>query len=203
MTSPVRTETFPNMLYRHIYVQSETKAVEGQPGRIHAIVSTERQDRMGDIIRQDGWDLKQFKLHPVLLVNHDYNDVKAQIGEWVDMRVKDKQLEGVALYYIGEGNPDADWAYKIASRGRAAFSVGFRADMDKAVVLEGSEDSWFPNYEFKAQELLEISHVTIPANPDAVQSLRAASFHDVARMMGHRCIPAKHQSALQEAISRW
>lgn len=149
---------------RYKVVQAKTK--ELGEGRIHAIVSTESQDREGDIIRASGWNLDNFKAHPVLLASHNYFDLRAQIGEWESMEVSGEQLEGVARYYIDMGNEQADWGYLIASEGRAAYSVGFIPDMDEAKELStGGADS----YEFQGQELLEVSHVTIPANPQALQ----------------------------------
>lgn len=151
-----------------------TKVVDAVGGRVHAIVSTEDKDRMGDVIRQSGWDLSEFLKHPILLSSHEYGSLRSQIGEWEEMGVKHKRLEGVAHYYIGEGNPEADWAFNLATKGRAAYSVGFRPDMAKAVQLEGDADSFFGGpWEYKAQELLEVSQVTVPANPNALQQMKA------------------------------
>lgn len=163
---------------RHKMLSVQTKVV-GDPseGRIHAVVSTENKDRDGDIIRQAGWDLGHFNAHPVLLTSHDYRSLLSQIGEWEDMKVTGTkglgdgpQLEGVARYYVGEGNPEADWGFKLAAKGMAAYSVGFIPDMGKAEELKG-EDSFFTNFEFKGQELLEVSAVTIPSNREALQSI--------------------------------
>jgi len=161
---------------RRKLIRSEVKVLDAASGRVEAVVSTESTDRQGDIIRQDGWDMKSFMLHPVLLASHDYYDLRSQIGEWEEMAVKGRKLVGVARYYVGEGNEQADWGFKLASKGRAAFSVGFIPDMDKAKRIEGDEsdgDFW-GHYEFNGQELLEVSHVTIPANADALQVIRAA-----------------------------
>ena len=52
----------------------------------------------------------------------------------------------------------------------AGYSIGFMPDMSKAKELKG-EDSFFTNYEFNGQELLEVSAVTIPSNREALQSM--------------------------------
>lgn len=150
--------------------QAETKALGD--GRIHAILSTERRDRDGDIIRQANWDLDDFMKHPVLLSSHNYGTLLSQIGEWEDVAIKGKRLEGVAKYYVGEGNREADWGHTLASKGVAAYSVGFIPDMAKAKEIS-SESDWFTNYEFNGQKLLETSHVTVPSNADALQSAKA------------------------------
>ena len=162
---------------RHKMLSVKTKVV-GEPseGRIHAVVSTENKDRDGDIIRQAGWDLSHFNEHPVLITSHDYRSLMSQIGTWEDMQVTSTkglgsaQLEGIARYHVGQGNPEADWGFNLASKGEAAYSVGFIPDMSKAVEIKDS-DSFFTNYEFKGQELLEVSHVTIPSNREALQSM--------------------------------
>lgn len=151
-------------------VRSDTKALDGN--RIQAVLSDESEDRDGDIIRQD-WVLDHFQKHPVLLASHDYRDLRSQIGEWEDMGVKGKRLVGVARYYVGQGNEQADWGFKLAERGRAAFSVGF-------LPMEHEEREG-GGVEFKRSELIEVSHVTIPANRNALQRIVTASVNPVVK----------------------
>lgn len=153
-------------------VVPQTKVLDTAKGQVRAVVSTETIDRDGDIIRVAGWQLENFLKHPVLLSSHNYGQLRSVIGEWQSMEAKQRpsRLEGVAHYYIGEGNEEADWAFKLAEKGRAAFSVGFIPDMDKAVEREG--DRGFGSYEFNGQELLEVSQVSIPSNPEALQQLK-------------------------------
>ena len=155
----------------------DIKVVDLEGGRVNAVVSTEETDRMGDIVRVEGWDFDNFMKHPVLLASHNYYSMQAQIGEWEDMRVKGKKVVGTAKYYIGQGNDDADWGFKLAQKGMAAYSVGFNPDMDKAEVID--DETVFPTYEFKGQELLEVSHVTIPANASALQQMKAMALDPV------------------------
>jgi len=155
--------------YRAKVARAETKALGGN--RIEAVVSTEARDRDGDIIRAAGWDLGDFLQHPVLVSSHNYGSLRAQIGHWESMEVRGKKLIGVAEYYAGEGNQEADWGYNLASKGRAAYSVGFLPDMSKAKEMEG-EGPFFVSYEFNGQKLWEVSQVIIPSNPDALQIVR-------------------------------
>lgn len=162
--------------YKLKYVRAITKALE--PGLIQAVVSSERKDRDGDIIRAAGWDLADFLRHPVLLSSHNYNSLRSQIGHWESMEVKGKKLVGVARYYVGKGNDEADWGYQLAEMGQAAYSVGFAPDLSKAKELE-NPDSMFPSFEYAGQSLWEVSQVVIPANPDALQGMKAAKLHPV------------------------
>ena len=154
-----------------------TRVVER--GLIEAIVSTETEDREGDIIRADGWVLDHFTRHPVLLSSHDYHDLRKQIGEWESMEAKGGKLIGTARYYIGEGNDEADWAYNLAAKGRAAYSVGF---IPLEWVERAEEGEPFGGYEFTKNELLEVSHVVIPANPEALQTFRK-TYPDLVGML--------------------
>lgn len=160
-------------------------------------MSTEARDRQGDIIRARGWELSEFRKHPTLLVDHDYTDIRSQIGQWEDVKVVGDALVGVARYYVGEGNEKADWAWKLAAKGRAAYSVGFIPDMDKAKELDG--DGWFPNYEFAGQTLLETSQVTVPANPEALQVAKGLDYARLAQEIIKAGNPAEIKS-LRELI---
>mgnify|MGYP005824776111 FL=1 len=150
------------------------RLLDEESGIISAVVSTEDVDRDGDIIRQEGWDLTHFSAHPILLSSHNYRGLTNQIGEWTRMTVEDNQLVGHAQYYIGEGNEEADWGFKLATKGRAAFSVGFVPDMSKAKQIEANGNL---SYEYKGQELLEVSQVTVPSNRQALQALKGMSLH--------------------------
>lgn len=161
--------------YKEKIFRGEIKGVDVEAGTVTAVVSTEAPDRDGDIIRVAGWDLGNFNKHPVLLADHNYGDVRAQIGEWTEMKVvkgQNPRVEGTARYYINEGNDKADWAFALAQKGKAAFSVGFIPDMDKAEAIGDDGSKFFGPFEFRGQELLEVSQVTIPAHPDALQRMK-------------------------------
>jgi hypothetical protein len=163
-------------MFRTKIVRAETKLLDDKGGRVSAVVSSESADRDGDVVRVDGWDLTAFQKYPVLLSSHEYRSLRSVIGEWESMEVHGKQLIGTAKYFVGEGNEEADWGFNLAKRGRAAFSVGFIPDMTKASPLGNVETDGltaFQPMEFKGQELLEVSHVTIPSNPDALQRMKA------------------------------
>ena len=150
------------------------KLLDEKAGLISAVVSTEDVDRDGDIVRQGGWDLAHFSAHPILLSSHNYRGLTNQIGEWTSMKVEGTELVGEAKYYIRDGNEEADWGFKLASKGRAAFSVGFVPDMSKAKQIEANGNI---SYEFQGQELLEVSQVTVPSNPQALQAMKGMHLH--------------------------
>ena len=144
-------------------------------GLISAVVSTESKDRDGDVIKAEGWDLDNFNRHSVMLANHDYHSLKSQIGTWEKMEVVGNTLQGVAKFFIGKGNEEADWAFELAKMKKLAFSVGFIPNMDKAVPLHKDDAFGVRGMEFNGQELLEVSAVTVPSNPDALQRIVKSS----------------------------
>jgi hypothetical protein len=162
------------MEHRSKFIRPELKVLDEDAGVIQAVVSTEDMDRDGDVIRQDYWNLDHFKSHPILLSSHNYRGLMNQIGEWTNMGVQDGKLIGTAKYYINEGNEQADWGFNLASKGRAAFSVGFVPDMSQAKAIDANGNL---SYEFRGQELLEVSQVTVPSNPKALQTMKGMDLH--------------------------
>jgi len=189
---------------RHLE-RAEVKVVDARLGKIHAVVSTETRDRDGDIIRASGWDVDNFMANPVMLDSHRYGSIEAIIGQWTAMATRGKSLVGEATYDVGQGIPAADRGFQLAQEGRAAFSVGFIPDMSKAKEIKATDSMW-PNYEFNGQELLEVSQVSVPANPDALQRMKG--FHPVIdgivdEVLGdgiNRIKYAIEQSAAEEAF---
>ena len=157
------------MLRTKVFRGTEMKVLDEATGRVSAVVSTEKMDRDGDVIRAEGWNLDTFMKHPILLTSHDYHSLRSQIGVWESMEVDGKQMKGVARFFTGKGNPEADWAFELAKEKALAFSVGFIPDMERAAPLNEKDVLGSGGMEFKGQELLEVSAVTVPSNPDALQ----------------------------------
>lgn len=162
------------MLRTKVIRASQMKVLDEARGRVSAIVSSESRDRDGDVIRAEGWNLDNFMRHPVLLASHDYHSLRSQIGEWESMEVEGKTMRGVARFFIGKGNEEADWAFQLAKESALAFSVGFVPDMALAVPLSKDDPFGTQGMEFRGQELLEVSAVTVPSNPDALQRVAKA-----------------------------
>jgi hypothetical protein len=184
-------------------IRAETKILDEDEGLVEATVSTEAPDRDGDVIRQEYWQIENFKAHPVLLSSHDYTDLRSQIGEWQSMDIKGKTLVGVAKYYINEGNEQADWGFNLATKKRAAFSVGFMPDWNRASELENGAGgkSVFPNYEFKGQELLEVSHVIVPANPEALQRMKGVQLPATILALVNEILSEETEGSTESDIS--
>jgi HK97 family phage prohead protease len=93
-------------------------------------------------------------------------------------RAFDVAIEGGALKASVEFIPDdtpeggqfAESVYRLARGGFiAATSAGFRpTKWDYTRDASRGADDWFPGIDFEEQELVELSIVTVPANPEAL-----------------------------------
>jgi len=152
--------------------RAECKEVDLEDGSLNMFipVSTDSIDRDGEVVEPTAFKktLPKFMKRPVLVSSHDYRDLTSQIGEWTKLKITENGIEGRPRYYIGQGNEQADWGFKLASKGMAAFSIGFipKEWVDGDGVKE-------PRRTYKEVELLEISQVIVPSNREAIQSIRS------------------------------
>ncbi len=168
--------------------RAEVKSVNQETGEVDLFIpmSTGAKDRVNEVILPEAFrkTLKDFRKRPVMLSSHNYNDLRKQIGEFTSIRVSTDGLMAKPKYYINEGNEEADWGFKLAQKGMAAFSVGFIPlewdDNQESTASEpGKVDTKAPPLRvYKLVELLEISQVCVPANREAIQGVRAKSIDD-------------------------
>jgi len=153
----------------------EIKSVDEKNYTVEAVVSDETVDRYQEVIKIDAWKggLSEYKKHGVLLSSHNYGKLTNQIGVAEKIRVEDGKLVAKFKYFVNAGNEEADWGFYLAKQGFAAYSVGFlpkpggveSAAWDDEDVKAGKK----PSRVYNAVELLEVSQVTVPANPSALQ----------------------------------
>lgn len=126
--------------------------------------STETQDRDGEVISVAGWNLKNFEKNPVIMYAHDYRSLP--IGKATKVWVSGKKLKNT-VEFPPEGTYEfADIVERLVDTGYLKTqSVGF---IPKEWTDGDGEKS--PRRTFTKQELLEISIVPVPSNPDALRS---------------------------------
>lgn len=142
------------------------------------VFSDNSVDRYGDTIDARGWVLDNFNANPIALFGHDSSSVENVIGRAKNVRIQGNQLIGDIEFMEGSVNPTAEAVFQMVKGGwLKTVSVGFQP-LDWAA----SKDKGRPGgVDFKKQELLEISIVPIPANPNALGQARAAGV-DVDRL---------------------
>ena len=151
----------------------------GEDGRkMTFIASTEARDRHGTVIPIDAWRLDNFNKNPIIAYMHETS------GDFWSGRPADPD------YILGPGkawieksklmveidfedqendlNPLAEKIYRKLKKGSIrAVSVGFRYLKGHWGLQEDGEDTG--TYYFDEIELLEISVVNIPSNPEALK----------------------------------
>jgi hypothetical protein len=151
----------------------EIKSIDEKKRIIWHKISKEVTDRMGDIVRIDGINIKSFKKKPAVLYGHNYHGMNPLpvIGRNIGFK-----KEGKSLYAGTQFLPTADdepsqamkdlindnWIlHKMKLLG---WSIGFIPKVTEKI----EKDEKFMGYDFKESELLEYSSVIIPAHQDAV-----------------------------------
>lgn len=129
----------------------------GQQKDMMFVASEESADRVGDVIKTEGWVLENFKRNPVLMYSHDYSI--PVLGTIPNVWTEKKQLLNTVRW--DDEDPFARFIKGKYERGfMKAVSVGF-----KAIDFEEQERGIL----FKQQELLEISLVPVPMHPRALK----------------------------------
>jgi HK97 family phage prohead protease len=145
------------------------KAESGAGGPcLDFIASTGCVDRYREIIEPTGWKLENYLRNPVFQNAHKYGDIVFTLGRAVVTEVRDLPGGGKGLFqrieFATEANPIAKVAYGLYAGGfLKAVSVGF-------VPLRWEEGTEKTEYRrrYVEQELLEVSAVAVPANPEAL-----------------------------------
>lgn len=168
------------------------KAAEGESTerKMSFVASNSTRDAYGTRINASGWDLERYKKNPIIAYGHKtsaYNDIDNIIGKG-DVYMDGEELI-VEITFEPEGaNQLADKVFQKLQFGTLnAVSVGFREiGQGKWGAGEEAITGKTPTYYYAGQELLEISVVPIPANPDAVK----------------REFPEDLQKAIDEAVDK-
>ncbi|NPD67290.1 peptidase [Lichenicola cladoniae] len=134
------------------------------------VISTPNPDRENDTIALDGWDLINFRRNPVVLWGHEQSCLPVGKATWIE--IDDGALKADVEFVPGDWphiGDKAEAVLRCCQNGfLAATSVGFRPlDYDIANDRDDGE-GWCPPMDFKRQELLEFSIVTVPANAEAL-----------------------------------
>jgi hypothetical protein len=143
------------------------------------IASTATLDRYHEVIEPKGWRLESYRRNPVFQNAHNYGDILFTLGKALVTEVR--TVGGSpALFqrieFATEVNPVARIAYGLYRGGFLnAVSVGFiplrweDGGAERGAALAGGHQrGTSPRRRYLEQELLEVSAVAIPANPDAL-----------------------------------
>lgn len=140
-----------------LFTKATFKGVVDKEKRIvHVIASTGVIDRHGESVNPEGWRLDNFMKNPVALIAHDYRSLP--VGKFIKVWVEDGKLQG--LVQLADTEAGREVFYLIEGGFLNTVSVGF-------IVLKYGVSGQDP-FTIMQQELLEISFVAVPANPEAL-----------------------------------
>ena len=130
--------------------------------------SNETKDRDGEVIKASAWDLTNYLKNPVVQWAHDYT--APPIGKSPGINVFNGVLKLPVEFPPAGVYEFADIVYSLAKGGFiSAVSVGFIPKGFERGKKEGD-----PSKTYTEVELLEVSIVPVPSNPDAIVSARDA-----------------------------
>ena len=166
-----------------LYFEAKVKALE--EGKFEVTASTGQEDRLGDTINPEGWELRNFRKNPVMLWAHD--NFAPPIARATRVWIEDKKLR-----LKGEFAP-TPFAQELRVLVEGGFlnavSVGFiplLEDEKGMIEIEGKmyrhaegeeiksmeEKKLHGGMRFEKQELLEVSWVAVPALASALVTAR-------------------------------
>lgn len=123
-------------------------------GRFEVVMSTNARDRSGEIVLQEGIDTRNYEKNPVVLFAHNYYDLP--IGRVEEIIKESDKTIAKGVFVSKEINPKAQQIRKLYDAGiMKAVSIGF-------IPLE------YEGNVITKSELLELSFVPVPANPEAL-----------------------------------
>jgi hypothetical protein len=129
---------------------------------IEMIGSSEDYDRVGDRVFMNGIQLDNYLSNPVILANHNYGSGTEKptcIGKALNVSIQGSQL--IFKIQFADTPNGQEWFYLYANKFMNASSIGF-------IPLESTPNKQ-GGYDFTQIELLELSLVAVPCNPQAVQ----------------------------------
>ena len=141
-----------------IACRSEAK---GEGDALTVVMSTGSADRHGDILDPAGIDTRAFEKNPVVLWAHKHDDLP--IGRAGRVWSEDNTVMAEVNF---DSRPFAKEVLRLYREGfLAGWSVGF---VPKEWAVINDDNGKFSGYHVAKWELVELSAVPVPANPEAL-----------------------------------
>lgn len=159
-----------------------TKGFDAKTRSVEAVLSSDTIDGHGEIIDQASWRLARYLQNPVVLHMHRRTDV---IGHAQDVRVAGGQLQGRIVFATTKLAEEVATLFRDGAM--RAFSVGFRPGR----IVEEVLPSGAKIERLLDCELMEVSAVSVPSNPDAVVKYKSIGL-----------LPASYQADASDDLIR-
>jgi hypothetical protein len=181
----------------YIRAYRQVPPADAAEGPLRFVASTAGIKRDGMDIAQDGWDIDNYLRNPVVLWAHDYV-IRPPIGRAIEVGIAGMEMTVVIEFDLGDlFASETDRKYRAGFMN--AVSVGWNPlQADGTRILR--------------QELLDISAVSVPGDPDALIMRQARALNalladvgvtqpgsEVAGRIG-AVLNARNKSALEQAV---
>lgn len=135
-------------------------------GRLQFSISSDSEDRAGDVIEQDGWKFDNYENNPIVLFDHEYGEVAGSPpsqGKTLAIGTRKNDLRATVEFHRQTKFNEELYQMYRGGYMRAA-SVGF---WPLEQPEERETERGLKGFRFTKQELLEWSLVAVPMNADA------------------------------------
>jgi len=180
---PQEIAQVPSVVYTMSY--SELQPVDKDSGEYECWMTKESPNHFGEIVVASGCDHANFDKNPVVMFNHDYEDLP--VAQSVGIRIVEGEgVIGRFRFMVRGMDSRADRVHNFWSVGYIrGVSIGFISREAEKIDPE-EEDGFFylAPRRYKKWELIEYSVVTIPAHQDALR--RSFSFGDLVGSSSRR-----------------
>lgn len=177
------TQKMPSKIYTRAR-QIRAEAPQGVDRRMTFVASDETRDAYGTVLPIDEWNLERYNNNGVVGYAHNLYGSYDADPDYVIGRgrayIKGSELL-IDIEFEPEGtNKIADKVWRKLQFGSLnGVSVGFSAQGAHWGEGEEAEDGANPTLYYTGLELLEVSVVTIPANPNAVRRSISEEMTDI------------------------
>lgn len=155
--------------YLRGYCERSADSADQMGTAIRFVASSEGVKRDGLTIDAAGWQLDEFRANPAILWSHDYWGERPPIGRAEKVEVVGNRLMADIVF-----DPADPFAVAVERKYRTGFlnsvSVGFD-------ILENE------NNRATKTNLIDISAVNIPGDPDALMERQARGFRDLGQRL--------------------
>lgn len=138
---------------------------------IPCVVSDGSIDRNGNKVLPTAWDLKHAKKGCPLLWDGDTSSIESVLGGMTNIRIEGSRLLADAEFMSGDVNPAAGCVLEMF---RGGFLRAFQAEYSVREYSRSTDKLRPGGLDFTKVELLAVSVVTLPINPNALAEARAA-----------------------------
>jgi HK97 family phage prohead protease len=152
-------------------------------------ISTAAVDRDADVLQPSGARLDNYRKNPVVLFGHKYDAIPVGVSTSIEMH----PFGLVASWKRLEGD-------EFASRVRNAFDQGVLRAASVGFKPLASQPRKGGGSTYTEWDLLEWSIVAVPANPEAVRTLKSAGLWTPAIEKAGRVLSSMNESHIREAL---